>query len=53
MRSSVLKAKLITLIQPENLRFQLAACGKAKKFSDRKNCAAVGQTLGAITPEEV
>src|SRR5215468_3172667 len=36
MRSSVLKAKLITLTQPENFRFQLAACGKAKKFSDRK-----------------
>ena len=30
------KAKLITLTQPENFRFQLAACGKAKKFSDRK-----------------
>ena len=36
MRSWVLEAKLITLTQPENFRFQLAACGKAKKFSDRK-----------------
>jgi hypothetical protein len=36
MRSWVLKAKLITLTQPENFRLQLAACGKAKKFSDRK-----------------
>jgi hypothetical protein len=36
IRSWVLKAKLITLTQPENFRFQLAACGKAKKFSDRK-----------------
>jgi hypothetical protein len=35
MRSWVLEAKLITT-QPENFRFQLAACGKAKKFSDRK-----------------
>jgi hypothetical protein len=36
IRSWALKAKLITLTQPENFRFQLAARGKAKKFSDCK-----------------
>ena len=36
MRSWVLEAKLITLTQPENFRFQLAACGKAKNFRTAK-----------------